>query len=343
MCRFLLEIEVASPGGSDSDAIAGRMLISETKNLNKSPKVKEVAGEGNSNPDAIVGRIIFTSWTREMTLLSKGTVPSKWREDMKAVWIRKCKIVHFDKVVGEYKLRYLCGYERMVHEADMSAIMDKHRDFSKATHLNILAMVNDAQQEEVDLHNKWNTTYGSGRFTPSQPGAHSLPPSGDDTCDVAPLTIKRAKKKGETASGLATKKKKFRSRAGVGDKLNITNSVRVLPVKRASAINVVSSSSNCGSSSNTSPNNVLLSAAVVVNVTEDDFSADTNCGSSSNTSPNNGLLTAPVVVSAPEEGPNESSNVHVVQSVDFSADTFPLHPNNDNTSCWINTGMQVIC
>jgi hypothetical protein len=158
-------------------------------------------------------------------------------------------------------------------------------------------MVNDAQQEEVDLHNKWNTTNGVGRFIPSQSGAHSLPPSGEYTCDVAPLTIKRAKKKGETVSGLAPKRKKFRSRAGVGDKLNITNSVGVLPVKRAIAINVVSSSSNYGSSSNTSPNNVLLSAAVVVNVPEDDFSADTNCESSSNTSPNNGLLTAAVVES----------------------------------------------
>jgi hypothetical protein len=266
--------------------------------LNKSQKGKEVVGEGISNPDAIVGRVIFTSWTRDMTLLSKGTVPTKWREDTNAVWIRKCKLVHFDKVVGKYKLRYLCGYERMVHEAVMSEIMEKHCDFSKAKHSNILAMVNDAKQEEVDFYNKWKTTYGSGQIVPSQPGAHSI-------------TINRLKGKGETVSGPVAKKKKFKSHAGVGHQLNIINSVKVLPVKGASANNVVSSSSNCGSSSNTSPNKVLQSAAVVV--------------------------------SAPEEGRIESSTVHVVQSEEFSVAMFPLHPNNDNTSCWINTGMQVIC
>jgi hypothetical protein len=76
----------------------------ETRNSSESLNVeKEVAGEENSNPDAIVGRIIFTTWwTLEMRVLSNGIVPPKWLEDRNDVWIRKCRIVNFDKALDHY-------------------------------------------------------------------------------------------------------------------------------------------------------------------------------------------------------------------------------------------------
>ncbi len=76
---------VANTDGSDSNAIDGRIVISETTNSSGSPRGNEVAVEGNSNPEAIVGHVIFTSWTLEMNRLSRANVPSKWREDMNAV------------------------------------------------------------------------------------------------------------------------------------------------------------------------------------------------------------------------------------------------------------------
>ncbi len=63
------------------------------------------------------------------------------------------------------------------------------------------------------------------------------------------------------------------------------------------------------------------------------------CGRTSS----NGLQSAVVVASVCEKDVEKSSTVNVVQSVDFSVDTFPLHPNKDGISCWINTGMQVMC
>ncbi len=49
--------------------------------------------------------------------------------------------MHFDKVQGEYDLNYPCGYKRTVGEVAMSAIMQKHRDYSEAMHPNILTMI----------------------------------------------------------------------------------------------------------------------------------------------------------------------------------------------------------
>jgi hypothetical protein len=107
--------------------IVAAVSSSETRNPSESVYLdKGVAGEGNLDPDAIIGRIILSRWTHEMSVKSKGVVPSKWMEDRNGVWIRKCRIANLDKALGHYELIYACGYSRSVCLTDVSRIMETH-------------------------------------------------------------------------------------------------------------------------------------------------------------------------------------------------------------------------
>ena len=296
-----------------------------------------------------------------MSEKSNGVVPPKWLEARKPIWIRKCRIVKFDKDLGHYELIYACGYSIVVRLTDISPVMEKHQLWAKSTNAKIIELVNDAEQD----WNNFNRICGSsdaehGVLVPienSEKGVASTGGSDSDAIDgrilisettnsseslkgkevavegnsigdphVSAVSINRGSKK---ASGAAVKKKKFRSHVGFGNKLNIETIVGVSHVERGivSAANVMTGEA------------VVITSANFAARSDNVSRAPSNCGSTSS----NGLQSARVVASVNVEDVEKSSTVNVVQSVDFSVDTFPLHPNKDGTSCWINTGMQVMC
>jgi hypothetical protein len=239
--------------------------------------------------------------------------------------------------------------------------MEKHQLWAKSTNAKIIELVNDAEQD----WNNFNRICGSsdaehGVLVPienSEKGVASTGGSDSDAIDgrilisettnsseslkgkevavegnsigdphVSAVSINRGSKK---ASGAAVKKRKFRSHVSFGNKLNIETIVGVSHVERGivSAANVMTGEA------------VVITSANFAARSDNVSRAPSNCGSTSS----NGLQSARVVASVYVEDVEKSSTVNVVQSVDFSVDTFPLHPNKDGTSCWINTGMQVMC
>jgi hypothetical protein len=120
------------------------VAVSSSETMNSSNSLtaeKEGAGECNLDPDAIVGRIILSRWTLEMSVESNGVVPPKWLEARKPVWIRKCRIVKFDKDLGHYELIYACGYSIVVRLTDISPVMEKHQLWAKSTNAKIIELV----------------------------------------------------------------------------------------------------------------------------------------------------------------------------------------------------------